>query len=382
MSVKLKMSNELALEILFNEGYSADCFKYPDYYGIFIPLDIWLTHVKKINPAFKIGQRIILRGKSTRTLQRVFNVEENKEISYSLGIGDGNVYPIDFDTGLDRSDILTISSYSRQPLKVGNTIIVNLLQAFRLAKHDYQNGIKYLSSWRPSCRERLDQVRTQEDLDKLINDMGYLVRYNNPTPSFYFKYVTLSSDDVLPHVKNPIGYVTQVYVHFERTWEFKRELRYHITFDHGVRCLLTKDWLEKSYDTPLDFNQKFVICDHADINKDCNKCMNKHNKIHIGIPDCAPWRCAFQRALKTVQCVPNIDYEKQCMNRVHRGFHPEPVEPDMTSEHIDKIMYLRHIQDIQREFYNENASFPATKTKVFQYINDEILTHAGGRING
>ena len=379
---KRPMLNEEAVLKLEAAGYEMKQFTLENQSGYYVPLQLWSKYVGKFNPTMRRGWRVELNTESSRQVKRRFNMEEINEMTASLGIGNGNMYPFDRDEKLMCSVASNyyyttdknIDEY-KQPIKVGNRFVTNIIQSHRMfnAKKAEKGPLFMLHGSSPYAVEAMETA---------YNDCGnykevmrrWDVRKLPVEPKAYQDVVTLKPDGVLRGIKQPYGTITGVYVHFFDTWKTKREARYHVTFDHGARVVITNDWISRSWATTYPEGVTFKTCGigHKRIRLECSICL--HLKVHK-----EKHECSFQcRHTDAPPCATVMDYREQNMFVVHKGEGfkvPNPVhEPEkyVTPEERAKAESIEHWMLMR-------GHAPRSEWELDNIINS-ILTLAGGRV--
>jgi hypothetical protein len=378
---KRPMLNEEAVFKLEAAGYEMKQFKLPNQNGYYVPLQLWSKYVGKFNPTMRRGWRVELNTDSSRQIKRKFNMEEINEMTASLGIGNGNMYSFNRDeklacevqTGYYSKEEKNIDDY-KQPIKVGLPFITNIIQAHRMYNaRKKQHGVLY----QLVAKNEVFQERMEEDFKLSGNYKNVMRQWGIAKvalqPKAYMNKITLTPDGVLRGIKQPYGTITGVYVHFFDTWKTKREARYHVTFDHGARVVITNDWITRTWATTYPEGVTLNTCnfDHKRADSRCEVC--GHREVHKERFECG-WNCNYNDSLK---CKSVMDYRTQNMFVVHKGEGfkiPQPMheptkyitpEERVKADSIEHWMLMRgHIPQSTWELDN---------------IIYSILTLAGGR---
>jgi hypothetical protein len=381
---KRPMSNEEAVIKLESAGFVMQQFKLDNLQGYYVPLQLWSKYVGKFNPAMRRGWRVELNTESSRQVKRRYNMKEINEMTASLGIGNGNYYQFDHD---EKLDVLPKNKYSfsnrpiridhyKQPIKVGNRFITNIIQSHRIHNEKMRDGkLRYVLT--PRNQMGVDLMEeTYENYGNYKQALhSWTVEKQPLNPSVFQNVVDLKPDGVLRGVKQPYGTITGVYVHFFDSWNTKREARYHVTFDHGARVVITNDWISRTWATTYPEGSTFLTCGYEfkHSTKHCKTC--PHSEVHKPKYECDSI-CANVK--QHAECLTVMDYREQNMFVVHRGEGfkvPKPVrEPEQYVSPEERIklenklhwgLVRGHIPESQFEF---------------DHIVESILIMTGGRI--
>jgi len=378
---KRPMLNEEAIGKLKAAGFEMNQFKLEGLSGYYVPLQLWSKYVGKFNPSMKRGWRVELNTESTRQVKRRFNMEEINEMTASLGIGNGNCYVFDrdeklmVDISLNKwyNNEVHIDNY-RQPIKVGNRFVTNIIQSHRMynAKKKERGILFKLSARTPQGEQCM-----KEDLETNGNYVNCMHRWEIDkeiiTQTHYQNVVMLKPDGVLRGIKQPYGTISGVYVHFFSSWKTKREARYHVTFDHGARVVITNDWLTRSWATTYPEGVTFKTCGHSGKRNrvECSIC--SHIKVHKEKHECS-FTC---RHTDAPSCVTVMDYRDQNMFVVHRGDSfkiPRPVREPVKYVELEEQLEI----DNKHNWMLTRGYIPKSKWEVDNII-ESLLSTTGGR---
>ena len=379
---KRPMLNEEAVLKLEAAGYEMKQFTLENQRGYYVPLQLWSKYVGKFNPTMRRGWRVELNTESSRQVKRRFNMEEINEMTASLGIGNGNMYPFDRDEKLTCSVASNyyyttdknIDEY-KQPIKVGNRFVTNIIQSHRMfnAKKAEKGQLYTLYASNPFAVETMENsYKEYGNYKEAMRHWG--VKKIPVEPKTYQDVVTLKPDGVLRGIKQPYGTITGVYVHFFDTWKTKREARYHVTFDHGARVVITNDWISRSWATTYPEEIVLNTCGFEGKHRgiQCSTC--SHRKTHSEVHECS----ISCRTYTIGKCNTVMDYREQNMFVVHKGEGfkiPQPMhEPEkyVTPEERAKAESIEHWMLMR-------GHAPQSEWELDNIINS-ILTLAGGRV--
>jgi hypothetical protein len=245
-------------------------------YSWMVPIDIWKLHVnKRFKAEFPLGRMVRINQNSRRArVRNGFN--QNVGVSQSfrhLGIGSGKQYLTDrmkeAQANLYRWNTHYNAVQEGTQIVIGHRYASNIIAAVNHAKYCNSIGMK-VSRWKYGG---LEDVR----------------------PTDFMEYTNITADGIFGPKRLINGYVTQVYVHFlEPKWNTKRECRYEITFDNGVRGIWTNDYMERVYDTDYELDEHLMdgcphsancrtTCDHREVhfhNEECDTACFKR-QLHV-----------------------------------------------------------------------------------------------------
>jgi hypothetical protein len=370
------MTNDEALDRLEAAGYKSSQFHLEGMHGYFVPLQLWSEHVGRFNSGFKYGARVQLNVNSTRKIGRRFGMAEIHAMTKNLGIGNGNTYQLDSDHRIevtrDRWPYRksNVADY-KQPIEVGKQFITNIIQAHRQAKRDEREGYMRLSTQYIDVSEDIKNNRW-EDINIKIANGNWPYTPIKILPDDYFEKVVLQADGVLHHIKQPYGHISGVYVHFMSTWKSKREARYHVTFDHGARVIITNDWITRSYSTTCDMGSRLYVCNKAGQTDACKICdermVHKHDKF------CEQTECAM--AGKGTFCVPVQDYERQNVGVVYKGPGFCIPTPELQRKKYDPNSKAKALEKINKPYFGDQ---PVTTVEEMYALLNALQKHSGGK---
>jgi hypothetical protein len=232
---------------------------------------------KKFNPAFKVGDMVRLRHKSTRSYKRkALNQDVGDTYSFAdLGIGSGKVYAVDANIDYIRNINKT------NKWKMGSNVCLNVKYAESKAKEYARRG------WRDNVY--LWQFETQGPDDK-ANGVPRQLRESGMKdtveikPNRFLKYTKLNGNGLLGVKKLINGVVTGVFVHFQDPdWVSKREARFEITFETGAKVVFTSDFMDRVYDVDYETDHAIHYCSKS---MECVMPFCDHGNAHQHGPEC------------------------------------------------------------------------------------------------
>ena len=230
-------------------------------YSWMVPIEIWKKHInKRFKAEFPLGNMIRINHTSRRDRVRNGN---NQDVGASqsfrhLGIGSGKKYLTDRMADAQKSVYRWNSGYNEMAngtqLVIGADYASNLLAAVNHSKWCNKNGMK-------------------------IKRYSYNYNPEDTKPNDFMEFTRIKPDGLFGPKQLINGYVTNVFVHFlEPRWNTKRECRYELTVDNGVKGIWTNDYMDRVFDEDYGLDERMMDgCPHS---SKCSAACN-HRLVHM-----------------------------------------------------------------------------------------------------
>jgi hypothetical protein len=225
-------------------------------YSWMVPMHTWRKHInKRFKAEFPLGNMVRIRQASRRDRTRNGN---NQDVGVSqsfkhLGIGTGKAYLTD---RMKEAQASIYKRYNSTPNE-GTQIIIGAEYASNLIA-----AVNH-SKWCNSQGMKIKRWHYMEDTK--AND--------------FLEFTQIKPDGIYGPKKLINGYVTNVFVHFlEPRWNTKRECRYELTFDNGVKGIWTNDYMQRVFDEDYGLDEHMM--EGCPQGKTCSASCN-HKLVHM-----------------------------------------------------------------------------------------------------